>query len=63
MNSIACVIFGYIIGIVASWFIFNPMKAFEEGIEQAKIIFTDWDRGFYAGWDACKKHFEEGEEE
>ena len=53
MNSIVVLITGYIAGVVASWLIFRPMKAFEDGYYTAKEHYSNWEKGFNQGWDAA----------
>lgn len=59
MTSIACVTFGYIIGLIVAWFIYSPTKAFDKGYEAAKEFYGDWEKGFDNGWEACKKAYTE----
>ena len=47
----------YLIGVLVSYLIFQPMKQWEDGYNTAKKIYGNWELGFDKGFEAAKKTF------
>lgn len=48
------VLFGYIGGVVCAWLILNPTRLYSKGYDDAKKLYTDYERGFHAGFKAAE---------
>lgn len=47
---------GYIAAMVAGFIIFKPTKMWKDGWDDAKMMYSDWDKGFEDGWKAAAKY-------
>lgn len=54
MNTAALVLIGYGIGLIVSFLLFRPTKAYKDGFENAEKLYKNWDGGYHAG---CEEVF------
>jgi hypothetical protein len=47
----------YLMGVLVSYLIFQPMKQWEDGYNTAKKFCGNWELGFDKGFEAAKKTF------
>jgi hypothetical protein len=47
----------YLIGVLVSYLIFQPMKQWEDGYNTAKNFYGNWELGFDKVFEAAKKTF------
>jgi len=53
MCEIAFMFMGFVFGAIAIWITANPMNSFDAGYKAAEKVFSDWDQGFQAGYQAA----------
>lgn len=54
MNTAALVLIGYGIGLLVSFLLFRPTKAYKDGFEDAEKLYKNWYGGYHAG---CEEVF------
>ena len=59
MIELIKILLPYILGVVCTAIMFQPMKTWQEGYNAAKQFYGDWERGFDQGWEIAKKLFED----
>jgi hypothetical protein len=47
----------YLMGVLVSYLIFQPMKQWDDGYNTAKNFYGNWELGFDKGFEAAKKTF------
>lgn len=58
MKAFLLIMIGYGIGLLVSWLLFRPKKAYKDGFEAAEKLFKDWNDGYNSGWDAAFRQME-----
>ena len=53
------VLLPYIMGIIAAYLMFQPMKNWQDGYDTAKEHYGNWNLGFNQGWDLAKNTFKD----
>lgn len=53
---------GALIGAGLSWYEFDPGKTWDEGYEAAKETYSNWSKGFDAGWYSAIEYMQSREE-
>ena len=53
------VLLPYIMGIIAAYLMFQPMKNWQDGYDTAKEHYGNWNLGFNQGWDLAKITFKD----
>ena len=58
-EQIINVLLPYIMGIIAAYLMFQPMKNWQDGYDTAKEYYGNWNLGFNQGWDLAKNTFKD----
>lgn len=55
--SLLNILLPYLIGILVSYLIFQPIKQWKDGYNTAKEYYSNWELGFNEGYKAAEKRF------
>ena len=58
MNATLAYFIGVLVGVIVTIIVTRPLQAWKEGYDAAKANYSDWDKGFEAGWDGAFKQME-----
>ena len=58
MNATLAYFFGALVGAIVTIIVTRPLQAWKEGYDAAKANYSDWDKGFEAGWNEAFKQME-----
>ena len=58
MSATIAYFFGVFVGVVVTIIVTRPMKSWQDGYNTAKEHYSDWEKGFHAGWDGAFRQIE-----
>ena len=59
MIEVVKILLPYILGMICAFLMINPMREWEDGWNNAKEFYNDWNRGFTEGFENAEKVYKD----